>query len=72
MRLKVAKDGFVWLILNMNEAIDFYNASNISIYRLYEDGSEGEVLSEEDIMNHRGEFGIEAGFIKDLLPTCAK
>lgn len=70
MRTKTTKDGFVWLVLTVNEAMKLYDANDIPVYRLYDDDSEGLVDTEDDIMNHAGMFGIEVGFIKDLLPAC--
>lgn len=70
MRTKVTKDGFVWLTLSKKDAIALYDASDIQVYRLYDDDSEGMILTKGEIMGYDGQLGVEVGFIKDLLPAC--
>ena len=69
MRTKVTKDGFVWAVIDKEEAVSMHVLGE-SVYRLYDDDSESLVENELDIWWHDCEFGIKMGFIKDLLPTC--
>lgn len=69
MRTKVTKDGFVWLVISKEAAYQLFS-SDIEAFRLYDDDSEGVCDNANDIRSHSGEFGIEVGFIKDLLPKC--
>lgn len=69
MRTKVTKDGFVWLIISKEAAYQLFS-SDIEVFKLYDDDSEGACDNANDIRSHSGEFGIEVGFIKDLLPKC--
>ena len=69
MKAKVCKDGFVWLVISKEAAYQLFS-SNIEVFRLYDYDSEGACDYANDIRFHNGEFGIEVGFIKDLLPRC--
>ena len=69
MKTKVTKDGFVWLVISKEAAYQLFS-SDIELFRLYDDDSEGACENANDIRFHNGEFGIEVGFIKDLLPKC--
>lgn len=69
MRTKVTKDGFVWLVISKEAAYQMFS-SDIEVFKLYEDDSEASCENENDIRFHSEEFGIEVGFIKDLLPCC--
>lgn len=71
MRTKVTKDGFVWLVISKEAAYQMYS-SDIEVFKLYDDDTESSCDSENDIRFHCGEFGVEVGFIKDLLPRCPK
>lgn len=68
MKAKVCKDGFVWLVISKEAAYQLFS-SDIEVFRLYDD-SEGACDDANDIRFHNGEFGLEVGFIKDLLPKC--
>lgn len=69
MKPKVTKDGFVWLVISKEAAYQMFS-SDIEVFKLYDDDSEASCENENDIRFHSGEFGIEVGFIKDLLPCC--
>lgn len=71
MKTKVTKDGFVWAVIDKEEAVSMHVLGE-SVYRLYDDDSESLVENEFDIWGQNCEFGIEMGFIKDLLPSCPK
>lgn len=69
MKTKVCKDGFVWLVISKEVAYQLFS-SDIEVFRLYDDDSEGACENANDIRFHNGEFGIKVGFVKDLLPKC--
>ena len=69
MRTKVTKDGFVWLVIS-KEVAYLIVSSDIEVFKLYDDGSEAVCYNGNDIRSHNGEFGLEVGFVKDLLPAC--
>lgn len=71
MKTKVCKDGFVWLVINKEAAYQLFS-SNIEVFRLYDDDSEAACDNANDVRFHNGEFGIEVGFVKGLLPFCPK
>lgn len=71
MKTKVCKDGFVWLVISKEAAYQLFS-SDIEVFRLYNDDSEGACDYANDIRFHNGEFGIEVGFIKEFLPPCPK
>lgn len=67
MKMKRMDDGFVWKILTKEEARVLYGT--MEVYKLYDDGSEGLVESEEEIESHGGQFGIEVGFAVEIIET---
>lgn len=71
MGTKVTKDGFVWLVISKEAAYQLFT-SDIEVFRLYDDDSERACDDANDIRFHNGEFGIEVGFVKELLPFCPK
>lgn len=75
MKIKVDKDGFIWLVLNEKNAIAIYRHGSEQLYVLMNDDSEKEVESELDIIlaiQNGCAIGIEVGFIDELLPSCPK
>lgn len=66
--IKITKeDGFVWKVLMTREAIAIWKTGIFSLYRLYENDSEGEIESEEELyeaINKGISIGLEVGFIK--------
>ena len=71
MKTKITKDdGFVWLIIEEADIATKLYEAGYPLYKLYDDDSEGYPNSIEAIQEHSnrgGVFGIEVGFIKDLV-----
>ncbi len=70
--MKITKDGFVWLLISKEQAIAQWSIENgLELFLLYDDETEGEPNSIEDIEAHKGEFGIEVGYLatQDELDT---
>lgn len=71
-KTKICADGFVWLVVDREQARKLYKADAISLYTLYNDGSEALVESEEKLEEsiEKGlQTGIEVGFIPKLPAT---
>lgn len=67
-RVKINEDGFVWKVINRNEAIDVLNTGVFFLYALHDDDSESEITTIEEMDLHirrGGLLGIEVGFIDD-------
>lgn len=57
-------DGFQWYVLSEDEAIQAYNRGE-EVFRLYDDGGEGQVLSLEEFDDYPHDvYGVEKGFAK--------
>lgn len=69
--IRVTADGFVFRKLSKGEALGLYcsdGASTGSIYKLYQDNTEAEVESAYDFLtNEDCEYGIEVGFVQELV-----
>lgn len=68
-KTKTNADGFVWLVVEHEQARKLYKADVISLYTLYNDGSEALIESEEKLEEtiEKGlQTGIEVGFLSDL------
>lgn len=68
-KVKITKDGFVWRLLDHEDAKLMFCMGHEEVYVLYNDESESLVESEIDI--ERGieagcQFGLEVGFINNL------
>lgn len=67
-QLKITqKDSFVWKILNQQEAIAIWGTGLFSLYRLYDNDSEGEIESDIELYDAIAKgipIGLEVGFIK--------
>ena len=72
MKTRVCKDGFMWFVLSMEQALALWIEGSTEIYKLYDDETEGACECVEEIVSHNGDFGIELGFVKDILPVCPK
>ena len=70
MRTKVTTDGYIWIVIDKNTALHLFSDYDIELFKLYDDNSECAIETFKEIYDHVGEFGIEVGFIKDLLPLC--
>lgn len=75
MKTKVTKDGFIWLVVPSDDAMEMWKSKTAELYILHNDDSE--TMVETDLQVQRATFsgkqiGIEVGFIKDLLPVCPK
>lgn len=71
-KTKTDADGFVWLVVGREQARKLYKADAISLYTLYNDGSEALIESEEDLEGaiEKGlQIGIEVDFISKLSAT---
>lgn len=67
-RVKITEDGFVWKVLTKNEAKAVLDSGCFSLYALYEDDTEREITTYEELDTHlrHGEYvGMEVGFIDD-------
>jgi hypothetical protein len=68
-KTKTNADGFVWLVVDHEQARKLYKADAISLYTLYNDESEALIESEEKLEEtiEKGlQIGIEVGFLSDL------
>lgn len=68
-KTKTNADGFVWLVVDHEQARKLYKADAISLYTLYNDGAEALIESEEKLEEtiEKGlQTGIEVGFLYDL------
>lgn len=68
-KTKICADGFVWLVVEHEQARKLYKADAISLYTLYNDESEALIESEEKLEEtiEKGlQIGIEVGFLSDL------
>lgn len=68
-KTKTCADGFVWLVVDHEQARKLYKADAISLYTLYNDGAEALIESEEKLEEsiEKGlQTGIEVGFLSDL------
>lgn len=72
MRIKVCNDGFMWFVLSKEQALALWIEGSTEIYKLYDDETEGMCDSIEDLISHNGDFGLDIGFVKDIMPTCPK
>ena len=75
MKTKVTKDGFVWLIVPDDLAMEMWKSKDASLYILYDDDSEKLVETDWQIrsaIRDREQIGVEIGFVKDLLPRCPR
>lgn len=66
---KVCVDGFVWLLVNHEQARKLLRMEAIPLYRLYEDDSESLIETEEYLEEtiRRGyRIGIEMGFVSAI------
>lgn len=57
----IIPDGFQWYVLSVNEAIEAYNRGE-EVFRLYDDGGEGQVLCLEEFEEKHDVYGVEKGF----------
>lgn len=62
MIFKKCKDGFVWLVLSREQALQVWDQEIFELFKLYDDGSEGAVDNREEILTHQGQFGVEMHF----------
>lgn len=70
---KVTKEGFVWLVLPNETAVEAWKSKMTDLYILCNDDSETLIENDSDILaaiQNGSQIGIEVGFIKDLLPCC--
>lgn len=60
----IISDGFQWHVLSKDEAIEAYNRGE-EVFRLYDDGGEGQVLSLEEFDEDDHDiYGVEKGYTK--------
>lgn len=69
MKTKVCNDGFMWLVLSRKQAFALWLEGSTEIYKLYDDETEGACESIEDLFTHNVSFGIELGFVNDIVPA---
>lgn len=66
---KTCSDGFVWLLVTLDQARKLWKANVFTLYRLYDDDTEAEIESEEDLemaIEQGCQIGIEVGFVSQL------
>lgn len=66
---KTCSDGFVWLLVTPAQASNLWKANVFTLYRLYDDNTEAEIESVEDLEKTIEQgclIGIEVGFISQL------
>jgi hypothetical protein len=66
---KTCTDGFVWLLITPEQARKLWETDVFTLYRLYDDDTEAEIESEEDLeetIEHGYQIGIEVEFISQL------
>ena len=71
-KTKICADGFVWLVVEHEQARTLYKTDAISLYTLYNDESEALIESEEKLEEtiEKGlQTGIEVGFLSELSAT---
>jgi hypothetical protein len=71
-KTKICADGFVWLVVEHEQARKLYKTDAISLYTLYNDESEALIESEEKLEEtiEKGlQTGIEVGFLSELSAT---
>lgn len=68
MRIKVCNDGFMWFVFSKEQALALWIEGSTEIYKLYDDDTEGACESVEDLCTHNGSFGVELGFVMDIIP----
>lgn len=71
-KTKTNADGFVWLVVDNEQARKLYKADVISLYTLYNDDSEAMIEGEEGLEEtiRKGlPIGIEVGFLSELSAT---
>lgn len=64
---KITEDGFVWKTISYEQARILHHTGVIALFALYEDDSESEIESAEDIMGAESkgiDIGIEVGFLQ--------
>lgn len=65
--MKITKDGFVWLTVNSDKAIEIWQTDMFNLFILYDDDSEGMIESKVDLDNaiaREMQIGIEVGQIE--------
>lgn len=50
---------FTWHVISQEQAIKLFITEAFEVYKLYDDGTEGLCDRIEDILEHKGEYGIE-------------
>ena len=63
---KITKDGFIWKILDYDEAKEVFSSGTFELFLLHDDDSESKVETADEIHNHASDgllFGIEVGHI---------
>jgi len=64
---KITQDGFAWQIIDRNDAINYFHDGK-TIYALYDDDSESQIITRQDLENALDwddvQIGLEIGFIK--------
>jgi hypothetical protein len=49
----------IMLPISQEQALEYLNNKSFSVYLLYDDSTEGQALTQGDILQHKGMFGIE-------------
>ena len=66
--MKITKDGFIWKLIDFNEAKVIVSSGALEVFALWENDVETLIENYEDIINFAeagAEFGIEVGTITD-------
>lgn len=67
--MKITKDGFVWLTVHSEKAVELWQKKVFSLFLLYDDDSEGLIESEAQLTKaiaNGWQIGIEVGQIENF------
>lgn len=69
--IKITADGFVWLIVT-DSAKELWSSGALTIYRLYDDGTEARIESYDDInaaLENGEDIGVEVAPLSSLVDS---
>ena len=69
--IKIMEDGFVWLIVT-DSAKELWSSGALTIYRLYDDGTEARIESYDDInaaLENGEDIGVEIAPLQSLIAS---
>lgn len=66
---KITQDGFAWQILGYHEAIEYFHDDK-SIFALYDDDTESQILTRQDLENALDDDSVQIGLELGYIKTC--